>query len=244
MPSTDAGPDAGPDAGSERPRSIFALRLSLYRAIDDPERCARYLRCHLEMLRHFHLMGLTSRHPDWFANPNVHVIEIESAEGGELLAGARVHLADGLHDLPTEKAFTTGPDVRDFVKDHLTEGTGEICGAWVSRRLASLGILQLLGCTSFAVAAPLGLRTAIGSCGKHTLPVHRNIGCLIERAFQYPEVEHESFVWVVPDLITCEHAIPECRDLTLDLRRNPRQRRTIESPRAAIDIDVDLRIPA
>jgi hypothetical protein len=222
------------------------VRLQLYRAVDDPARCERYLQCHLDLVRQFDMTSITSVGHDWFTNPNVYVMEMESLADGELLAGVRLQRADGRHDLPTERAG--GPGVRDFVKDRLATGIGESCGAWVSRSLAKQGVLQLLGCTTFAVAEPLGVRLVLFSCGHYTLAAMHEIGCVLERSlgeegtFTYPTPERTSYFMTVRDTHTCADATPEYRDLIFDLRRRLRQHRVLESPHAVLDVEVDLRL--
>lgn len=231
------------------PRRVHRARLRLYRTVDDPGSCERHFNRHLEVLRRFDLTSLTSVDREWLTNPRVHVIEVEALEDGELLAGVRLHTADGRNDLPTERAFTRGPEVRDFVRNLLADGVAESCGAWVSRRLANLRVFQLLGCATFAVAAPLGVRSVMGSCGDYMTATLRKLGCVVERSlgdagtFRYPAPDRTSCVWIVRDTHTMADATPEYRGLTFDLRERPRQRRRLESPQAVLDLEIDVNLP-
>lgn len=239
MPAVDGRPVADG-------RPVHRASLRLYRAVEDPGRCERFFGLHLEILRQFGMLSLTSLGRDWFTNPNVYVAEVEGLDDGELLAGARLHVADGRHELPTERAFTLGPGVRDFVKGRLADGIAESCGGWVSRKLAKLGVFHVLACTTFAIAAPLGVRLVMGSCGDYSLDTLLKLGCVVERSlgdagtFTYPTPDRLSYFWVVRDPLTMADGTPEYRDLTLDLRRRPRQHRRLEGRHAVLDLEIDL----
>lgn len=232
---------------------VHRLRLRRYRAVDDPDCCERYFRRHLEILQQFDMTGITSLGRDWFTNPRVHALVLESQEDGELLGGVRLHRADGQQALPTERAISfgppLGPEVGNFVRDRLAEGIGEVCALWVSRRFAKMGVLQLLMAASMAIAEPLGVRSLLGSCGTYTLRAFQELGYVIETSlgaagtFIYPSPDRSAFFLALRDTRTFADATSERRDLILDLLRRPRQRRMLESPQALLDIDVDLQLP-
>ncbi len=232
---------------------VQRLRLRRYRAVDEPGSCERYYRCHLEILQQFDMTGITSLDREWFTNPEVHAMVIESQEDGELLGGVRLHKADGRHALPTERAISfgppLGPEVGDFVRDRLAEGIGESCALWVSRRFAKMGVLPILMAASLSIAEPLGVRSLLGSCGLYTLRPFQELGYVVETRFGdagtfiYPSPDRNAFFIALRDTHTFADATSERRDLILDLRRRPRQSRRLESPQAVLDVDIDLRLP-
>lgn len=233
-------------------RPVHPARLSLFRAVDDPSRCERYFQGHLDLLQQFDMTGITSLGRDWFTNPHVQVMVIESLEDGMLLGGVRLHRADGHLALPTERALSfgppLGPEVRNFVRDRLTEGIGEACGLWISRRLAKVGALPLLMSCSFAITELLGVRSLLGSCGGYTLAAFQDLGYVIERSlgaegtFIYPSPERTAYFLALRDTLTFADATAESRDMIFDLRRRPRQHRVLASPHAVLDLEMDLRL--
>lgn len=221
-------------------------RLRAFRAVDDPAGCEQFFAAHQAALEFHGMRGVTSLDPEWFGNPLVHAVLLESADGGEALAGVRVQLADGgRFALPTERAYRD-ETVRDYVRRRLGAGIGEVCGAWTAPTMAKTTIFQLVTCAGFALTARLGVSQVLASCATYTVQTATDLGLVIERSlgdegtFRYPTPDNLSYFVVLRDTATFEHATPAYRETIFDLRARPRQHRTVDTGRLTFDIDVDL----
>ena len=105
------------------------IRLRLYRAIDDPESCHKFIVGHRHVLENIGVTKVTSSKDAWMYNPGVYVLIVEDTDDGRVLGGARVHIVSKEYPLPVEEATSfIGPKVKDVIGAHVAEGTGEICG--------------------------------------------------------------------------------------------------------------------
>ena len=220
-------------------------RLRAFRAVDDPAGCERFFDAHRAALEFHGMRGVTSLDPEWFDNPLVHAVLLESLDG-EALAGIRVQLADGgRFALPTELA-NRDATVRNYIRRRLDAGLGEVCGAWTAPTMAKTTIFQLVTCAGFSLTAPLGVSQVLASCATYTVKTATDLGLVIERSlgdegtFRYPTPDNLSYFVVLRDTATFEHANPAYRETIFDLRANPQQHRTVDAGRFKFDIDVDL----
>lgn len=229
------------------PVDHLRARLRAFRAVDDPAGCQRFYAAHRAVLESRDMQGLTSLDPTWFDNPLVHAVLLEPLDGGQPIAGIRVHRAGGRVALPTELAYPTGPEVRDYVRQRLDTGIGEVCAAWIAPPLTGTTIiLQLLTCAAFSLTTRLGVHEILASCATYTLNTAIALGMTIEPTlgdhgtFHYPTPDNLSFFVVLPDTSTLERTTPTYRDTILDLRAHPRQHRTITTDSHTIEIEIDL----
>lgn len=224
-------------------------RLRAFRAVDDPAGCEQFYTAHRAALDFHGMHGVTSLDPEWFDNPLVHAILLESLDGGQALAGIRVQRADGGRFLlPTELAHRDAT-VRDYIRHRLATGIGEVCGAWTAPTIAKTTIFQLVTCAGFSLTARLGVNQVLASCATYTVKTATDLGLVIERSlgdqgsFHYPTPGNVSYFVVLRDTTTFEHANLTYRETILDLRARPQQHRTVNAGRFIFDIDVDLSAP-
>ena len=113
---------------------------------------------------------ITSAKIDWILNPNVYVIIVESLETDEVLAGARIQIADGEHTLPIEDAVGhKDENIFSLVTALRGEGTAELCGLWNSRKIAGYGVGSIfLGRVCVALADQLNIKTLLALCAPAT----------------------------------------------------------------------------
>ncbi len=231
---------------------IKSIRFRVFRAVDNERICQKYIEGHIHVLKVYGITQITSANIEWILNPNAYVVVAEDPENDEVLAGARLHVADGKHSLPIEDAIGhKDPNVYPFIeKLHTEGGTGEFCGLWNSRKIAGYGIGSMfLGLTSVAVASQLGVKTLTGLCAPITKQRSFKLGFLQETSlgdngeFIYPKEDLVATALLIPDLEYLSHATEEERSFMLSLRENWKQERVENTRRGEVMAYYDLEIP-
>src|SRR5690606_16939109 len=120
---------------------MISVSFRAFRAIDEPEACARFIEGHRKVLEIFGITMITSNKALWVNHKNTYVILVESKEDGRPLGGARLQIADDKLALPIEDAVgVVDKNIYDIVDKYKSSKTGELCGLWNSREVAGYGI--------------------------------------------------------------------------------------------------------
>jgi hypothetical protein len=230
---------------------IKGIRFSVFRAVDNDLACQKYIEGHIHVLKVYGISQITSAKIDWILNPNVYVIIVESLETNEVLAGARLQVADGEHLLPIEDAVGhKDENVFSLVTGLRGEGTGELCGLWNSRKIAGYGIGSIfLGRTSVAVASQLNIKTLLALCAPTTKENCFKTGfTILERLgdkgeFFYPKEDLVATALIIPDIETLDWANPAERDKIKSLRKETTQSVVEQTRRGEVLVEYNLQIP-
>lgn len=220
-----------------------------FTAIHEPELCERYLEGHVQVLKDYGITNITTNNRLWMELPNVHgVVAID--EEGEIVGGVRVHIADGVHPLPVEKAVGyMDAKVTAVINEYFDEGTGELCGLWNAKSVAGIGISLLLVRAGIAIVNQIKLGSLFTICGDYTMPMVRRVGFIVEDSlgnkgeFFYPKDDYIARVLRKMNAETLETADEYDRERILDLRYNPEQHTIEQGPKGEIDVDYHLLIP-
>ena len=199
-----------------------------FRAVDEPERCIEYIQGHLEVLKIFNVENVTSANPEWTENPGAYVVVAEDVETGEILGGIRMHKASYTHNLPIEEAVCA-MDIRviNLVRKSMTDGAGELCGLWNSRKVKGLGLSTILTRVGIAITSQIGIKTVFGVCADFTLSMLKSVGYVMEKSlgnqgcFPYPTTEYNCNAIIIHDAHQLNNADPQVRDIIFDLRARP-----------------------
>lgn len=231
---------------------IKSIKFSVFRAVDNISACQKFIEGHIHVLKVYGITQITSAKIDWILNPNVYVLIAESADDKEVLAGARIHIADGKNILPIEDAIgTKDPKVFGYIeKLRLSGGTGELCGLWNSRKIAGFGIGSMfLGRTSVAFAGQLGISTLVALCAPTTkdkcfltgFRQETSLGDMGE--FIYPKEDLIATSLIIPDLSSLTSADAIERDKIVSLRSNWNQKVIEETKRGMVQLEYRLEVP-
>jgi hypothetical protein len=146
------------------------------------------------------------------------------------VGGVRIHIADGVHQLPVEKAIgKMDPKIHDIVRQYLDEGVGELCALWNAKEVAGMGLSIILVRAGISVLSQLKCTTLMGICADYTLKMFRKVGFVVDDSlgnkgeFVYPNENYVARVLGIlnaKDLSTAEEFD---RTKMLDLRQNPVQ---------------------
>lgn len=226
------------------------IRLRLYRAIDDPESCQKFIIGHRHVLENIGVTKVTSSNDAWMYNPGVYVLIVEDTSDGRVLGGARVHVASKEFPLPVEEATSfIDAKVVDVIGQHIPEGTGEICGLWNSREVAGMGIgAVFLTRAAVAISTQIGLKSLFALCAPYTVKMAEHVGYEIETSvgnqgtFYYPKLDLVATFMILRDVDVLSKAIPEEREPILELRNRPVSERTEIYRKREVQLFYQLRL--
>lgn len=204
------------------------FRLIAFKAVDDFERCQKFIEGHRQVLESIGVKKVTSSNESWIRNPDVIVVIVESMEDGLIYGGARIHKANELFPLPIEEAIEElDNSIKDIISKDIDAGTGEVCGLWNSRKITGLGIGAIfmskaclaltpkLGLTSlYALLAPTTVKLGIET-GYEILSQVGNNG-----TFYYPKLDLIATAMKLHDAINLPLTLPEFRESVFKIRDN------------------------
>jgi len=227
------------------------VRLRAFRAIDEPETCARFIEGHTHVLTSIGVTKVSYSKNEWTKNPAAFVMVVESMDGKKVYGGARVHVAGGSEPLPIELA--TGAMDRgifDLVWSFAQNGTGELCGLWNSREIAGYGIGSIfLIRTTVAISYQLGIQSLFALCAPYTIPPGQAVGMELEDSigikgtFYYPKLDLVATTMVLKDVPTLSKAYEEDKKAIIDIRENLNITRVETLRRKEITIHYAIQIP-
>jgi hypothetical protein len=206
----------------------------------------------MEVLQRYGITMITSANIEWFVNPNVIVIVVESPDGKEMYGGMRIHMHGGNQALPIEGAVgKIDQSIFKLVSDQAKLGTGEFCGMWNSKDVAGKGLSYVLTSAGTAVISQLGVETMFVLCAEYTVHMVERVGFRIltdlgiNGTFYYPKLNlvATALIKKYRDFSTAD---PIEIDLINALRANPRVVKSVipfgkEDP---IEVEFDLELPA
>ena len=223
-----------------------------FRAINDLETCEKYAEGHARVLSAINIKVKSSER-DWFCNPGVYGIIVESEDGTQVYGGAKIQIKTDDFPLPLEDAIgKLDPRIFDLVKQYQEKGTAEICGLWNSREIAGLGVgssLLVRACVArvgVAISEKLNIDTLFALCASYTLPTAVKAGFLIETSvgengeFPYPKDRYKAIVAIHKDLNNLTSADELERNAIVSLRQNPIQEKMEKGPKGEVYVKYDL----
>jgi hypothetical protein len=204
------------------------VRLRVFRAIDDPETCLKFLEGHTHVLTSIGITKVTSSKNEWTSNPAAFVLIVESLDGKKVYGGARVHVAGGSEPLPIEEATAAiDPAIHDIIWEYAQNGTGELCGLWNSREIAGYGIGSIfLIRAAVAISHQIGLNSLFALCAPYTVKPGECVGMELEArvgnngTFYYPKLDLIATSMVVKDVPILSKAHEEDKEAILKIREN------------------------
>jgi hypothetical protein len=146
------------------------FKFKAFRAIDDPERCERFVKGHADVLKQYGVIKVTSSNNDWVKNPFVYVVTVEEEDTSEVVSGLRIHIAHPNYPLPMEMAVSqVDHKIFPLVKEYSINGTGEVSGLWNSKSISGYGIgAVLLIRVGIAIVEQLKLGSLLALVAEYT----------------------------------------------------------------------------
>lgn len=227
------------------------ISIRAYRAVEEPDTCKEYVKGHVQVLKDFGIESITSNNYEWLNNPNMYCF-IATDEGGKMVGGIRVQVADGIHPLPVETAVgKMDPRIYDVIQYYALEGgVGELCGLWNSREVKGIGVSVILVRAAISAINQIGFQTMSGICAEYSLKMFQSVGFVINDAlgnngtFIYPNENYIARVVGILNADTLDTADDYEKERILSLRQRPVQVRLETGPKGEFIVDYDLAIPS
>lgn len=224
------------------------LTFRAFHAIKNKSLSERYHEGHGRVLKDYGITNITSNYAAWMENPGIFCIVAENDEGG-LEGGIRIQMADGINQLPVEKAIgMIDSRIHDIVSEYMPQGAGELSALWNSKAVAGMGISVFLTRAAISIANQIGCNILVGICGDYTLKMFRNVGFVVDESlgdngeFNYPKEDFIARVLGILNAKNLETAADEDRIRMLDLRANPVQIFDEIGPKGPVTINYKLLI--
>lgn len=204
------------------------FRLIAFKAVDDIERCQKFIEGHRQVLESIGVKKVTSTNESWIKNPDVIVVIVESMEDGLIYGGARIHKANELFPLPIEDAIEElDNSIKEIISKDLDAGTGEICGLWNSRKITGLGIGAIfMSKACLALTPKLGLTSLYALFAPTTVKLGLEMGYEIltevgdNGTFYYPKLDLIATAMKLYDAVNLPETTQEHRDSIFNIRDN------------------------
>ncbi len=224
------------------------FKFKAFRAIDDPERCEKFVKGHADVLRQYGVTKVTSSNNDWAYNPFVYVVTVELADTGEVVSGLRIHIAHPDYPLPMEMAVSqVDHKIFGLVEEYAKEGTGEVSGLWNSKSISGYGVgAVLLIRAGIAIVTQLKLGSLFALVAEYTLKPSLQKGFEIEEGignsgtFFYPKLDLVATSIVMKDPLNLPLAEASEREIIQEMRDNLRCTKTEYGPKGEFLVDYDL----
>lgn len=208
-------------------------KIFVFRAIDEPELCERYIEGHVKVLTDYGITNVTTNNREWINNPYIYCTVAIDMNTNDMVGGTRVQIADGKQPLPVENAIgKMDSKIYEKVANYrLNGGIGESCGLWISKSVKNVGLSRYLMWGSISSSIQLNFNIMLGICAGYTLKMFTNIGFVIDYMlgnngdFPYPNTKYIAHVIGILNAITLETSAKYDKEKMLSLRKNPIQTR-------------------
>ncbi|TFV97104.1 hypothetical protein E4S40_00145 [Algoriphagus kandeliae] len=206
------------------------FRLIAFKAVEDRERCEKFIEGHRQVLESIGVKKVTSANNDWMFNPDVIVVIVESSEDNMVYGGARIHKANEQYPLPMVEAIEDlDSSIKEVINKDLDAGTGEICGLWNSRKVTGLGIGAIfMSKACLALTPKLGLTSLYALFAPTTVKLGLEMGYEVltevgnNGTFYYPKLDLIATAMKLHDAVNLPKTSEEHRESIFEIRNNKR----------------------
>ncbi len=212
------------------------FRFRAFKAISNHDICQKYIEGHVKVLKDYGVTNITTNSADWVNWDCIYGIVAEK-EDGTIVGGIRIQIADGIHQLPIEKAIgKMDPTIHTIVNEYLSGGVGELCALWNAKEVAGLGLSLLLTRAGISMVNQVNCNILLGICAEYTLKMFTKVGFVVDNSFgnkgefPYPNENYITRVLGILNAKNLSTAEEYDRLRMLDLRKDPMQRFTETGP--------------
>lgn len=224
------------------------LTFKAFRAPDEPELCAEFLREHRKVLEDFGIPNVTTNTATWTTDPDIYVIVAISDRQG-MVGGIRIEVDKVDRPLPIHEALIKlDPKIHMALEELRFAGNAEVCGLWNANRYSAKGLPTLLAFAAVSLANQIQLKTMVCLVAHYTLRHALKAGfSILEElgdggTFTYPIPSIKAIAMVIPDVVTLGSATSPYRHQLLSLRLRPVQKRVEVFNGEPILLDYNLNI--
>lgn len=226
------------------------VKIRVVKALNSPDETDKYIQGHFKVLESYGVTKVTSADRSWVNNPNVYLLLVESEDGENILGGGRVQLRDTEFPLPLEGAiFEKDERIVEYMTRYDNLRVAEYCGLWNSREVSGYGIGSIyLIRIGVALTSFLNLNCLMAFCSPYTVANSQAVGLRVitelgdNGTFLYPKEGLVATIMEVDDVQALNRAKDEDRDFIFDLRKNPKQIKTLNSKMGDMEVEFDLNL--
>ena len=224
------------------------LYIRAFWAPDDPETGKKFAEGHYNVLREIGVKKVTSSSEEWIDSPFVYVVVCENEEG-EVLGGARLHIAQESHPLPMQLAISrVDPRINEYVAEEIPSGTAELCGLWNAKKVAGRGIgIRLMPMAAIALTHIVEINSLFALVAKHTLKQSlaygfRRFEKVGDRGeFNYPKLDLVATTVFIENTESFENVRdPDERQFMARLRKEKQFNREVVYPKGMMDVSFNI----
>ena len=227
------------------------LGIRVFRAVDDLVSCKRFAEGHANVLKDYGVTKVTSSKNDWFYNPDVYVVLVETDDDQTVVGGERIHMSNGKFPLPIEEAISiVDKRIYNLVAQYADNKlTGELCGLWNAKAIAGKGVSILLTKLGVALANRLKMDSLFVLCAPYTVSMCQAAGFEIETSigdkgtFIYPKLDLVATSLVVKDLAGLGTADPRFRNEIFSYIQNPASNTSVLGEKGETEVRYSLLLP-
>lgn len=212
-------------------RTMDRLKISAFRAWDDPQRSRTFVAEHAQVLRDIGVLEALPQNTSWCDDEDCIVVVAEHPELG-MVSGCRIQLASQDAQLPILSSLAPlVPDVEAKLDHLLGSRTAELCGLWVAHRFARQGVPWLVTAAAVAVLNQLEVETIFCLSAEYSSPYVIRNGFKIQvhvgsnGAIEFPIPGIRSYALALTDPIQLGSANLAERQRLISLRITPSQLR-------------------
>ena len=225
------------------------FRFKIFHAASNPDLCEVYAEGHVKVLRDYGITNITSNNKEWMKLDTIYGIVVYN-EDDVMVGGIRVQMANGINQLPVEKAVGhLDPRIHDIIKGYLDVGVGELSALWNAKEVAGLGLSLLLSRAGIAMSNQFGCNIMVGICADYTMEMFRRVGFVVNTSlgsdgtFIYPNANYIARVLGILNANDLATADDEDRTRMLSIRENPIQNFVeLGTRNVKIEIEYDLKL--
>jgi len=224
------------------------IRIRAFRAVEEPDTCAEFLRQHRKVLEDFGIEHVNTNNDHWKDDPDTYLIIATSDKDG-MIGGLRLEVSKQGRVLPIVDALhSLDGRIDQEVNRWSSNGCAEICGLWNANRYANRGLPTLLGYAAVAVANQIGVESMVCLIAHYTLRHALRVGFTImgdvghEGTFTYPIPSIKAIAMVMPNTLLLNDAQDKHRLPVISLRMRPQQVRVEQPAHEELVVDYDLRL--
>ena len=204
------------------------LRIRAFRAIDEEKTCEKFAEGHKNVLLEHGIVKVTTSNTEWFYNPDVYVMVIESENGEEVYGGERIHIVNDFAPIPLVDAIKLVDEkIINLVQSYKENRAAELCGLWNSKYLTGRGLGQFLIKIGVSLAMQLEIKNLFALCAPYTVKACQNAGfSIIEEvgdngSFNYPKLGLVATAVKIEDLKNIEFGDKDFENDILSMYKEP-----------------------
>jgi hypothetical protein len=224
------------------------ITLKAFRAPNEPELAAGFLREHRRVLEDFGIANVTTNTESWLSDPNAClIVAMHDALG--MVGGIRLQIARAAEPLPMEEAIgKLDPKIKTELDALVADGLGEVCSLWNANRFAHKGVTVLLSQAVTAMATMVNVKRMVCLVATYTQRHPKRNGFVVmeqvgdQGTFIYPIPSITAVAMLNPDTMLLPHATSEHRQLLYSIRLRPRQVRYEAPANEHFEVHYDIRI--